>query len=70
MRPLLATPEEIIKENTVLVERAIQYYKSKDWDNLNKIPVMIDQDGNVLSHFGDQTWDVTHYIDVKIVFKV
>ncbi|MBB1294629.1 MULTISPECIES: integrase [unclassified Pseudoalteromonas] len=69
MRPLLATPEEIIKENTVLVERAIQYYKSKDWDNLNKTPVMIDQDGNVLSHFGDQTWDVTHYIDVKIVSK-
>lgn len=69
MRPLLATPEEIIKENTVLVERAIQYYESKDWENLNKIPVMIDQNGHVLSHFGDQTWDVTHYVDVKIVSK-
>ncbi len=69
MRPLLATPEEIIKENTVLVERAIQYYESKDWDNLNKIPVMIDQNGHVLNHFGDQTWDVTHYVDVKIVSK-
>ena len=69
MRPLLATPEEIIKENTVLVERAIQYYESKDWDSLNKVPVMIDQNGNVLSHFGDQTWDVTHYVDVKIVSK-
>ncbi|MAD89527.1 MAG: integrase [Pseudoalteromonas sp.] len=69
MRPLLVAPEEVIKENTALVERAIQYYESKDWDNLNKIPVMIDQDGHVLSHFGDQTWDVTHYVDVKIVSK-
>jgi len=69
VKPLLATPEQVIKENTVFVEGAIQYYESQDWDNLNKIPVMIDQDGNVLSYFGDQTWDVTHYVDVKIVSK-
>lgn len=61
MKPLLSAPEQVIKENTVLVEKAIQYYESQDWESLNKIPVMIDQDGKTISHFGDDYWDVTPY---------
>lgn len=69
MKPLLAAPEQVIKENTVFVEQAIQYFENKDWDNLNKTPVMIDQNGKTISYFGDNTWDLTHYVDVKIVSK-
>jgi hypothetical protein len=69
MKPLLAAPEQVIKENAVFVELAIQYFENKDWDNLNKIPVMIDQNGKTISCFGDNTWDLTHYVDAKIVSK-
>lgn len=69
MKPLLSAPEQVIKENTVLVEKAIKYYEDQNWESLSKIPVMIDQDGKTISYFGDDYWDVTPYVDIRIVTK-
>ncbi|RZG13763.1 integrase [Pseudoalteromonas sp. CO342X] len=69
MKPLLSIPENLLQENNILIERVIELYERQNFEELNKVPAMIDQDGRTISFFGDNTWDLSCYIDAKVITK-
>ncbi|WDE12031.1 integrase [Thalassomonas haliotis] len=69
MKPLLSIPENLLQENNILIERVIELYEKQNFEELKKVPAMIDQDGHTVSFFGDNEWDLSCYVDTKIVTK-
>jgi integrase len=69
MRPILNIPEEIILQNRAGVEKLVAHYISNEWDAMDDINVTSNFADHPISYFGDDSWDLSAYVDSKITFK-
>lgn len=69
MKPLFSVSDDLVKENTQVVSGVLALYREKKWDELGAIPSTFDVDGKPISYFRDSEWDLSDYIDSRIVNK-
>lgn len=68
-RILLNVPENIIDANISTVEEVKNLFINKQWDTLDKYTATTNSIGEVVSHFGDEYWDLKAYNDTRIAVK-
>ncbi|WP_339145218.1 integrase [Pseudoalteromonas galatheae] len=70
MRVLLELPNNnVLKENQDGYLNVLDLYNKNDLLHLYKIPVTKTFSGSIVSHFGDEEWNLTAYVDRKITNK-
>ncbi|MDD1796267.1 integrase [Enterovibrio sp. ZSDZ42] len=69
MRVLLDLPGNVLDENQNGYYQVVELYENKNFKQLNEVVVTKDYSGKAASYFGDQSWNLSAYIDRKIANK-
>ncbi|MBF4307675.1 integrase, partial [Vibrio anguillarum] len=56
-------------ENLSEYRRIIQLYANKRYQELDDVVMTKKSDGSPCSHFGDEEWDFSAYLDARVVHK-